>query len=55
MSQTAQPRVGFFQGAAAVLRATVHVFGLVLSVLGRAIAALTRRTRGALSGSNDHE
>lgn len=55
MNQEAQRRVGFFQGIAAVLRATVHAFGVVLSLLGRGVAAVTRRSHGEPSRSEDAE
>lgn len=38
-----RPRVGLFRGLAAVLRATVHGFAMLLGVLGRGLAAVTRR------------
>lgn len=55
MNQEVQPRVGFFRGIAAVLRATVHAFGVALGLLGRGVAALTRRSRGAATDAGDGE
>ncbi|MDO8363463.1 MAG: hypothetical protein Q7V88_11245 [Actinomycetota bacterium] len=46
MSDGAQPRVGFFRGLMAVVRATTHVFAKVLGLFSRGLAAVTRRTRG---------
>lgn len=42
-----EPRagVGFFRGLLAVLRATTHAAGKLLSVFGRGLAAITRRSR----------
>lgn len=41
-----QPRgVGFGRGVLAVLRGTMHAFGTVLGLFGRALAAVTRRSR----------
>ncbi len=42
MNDEKRPRVGLFRGLAAVLRAAVHGFGVVLGLLGRGLAALTR-------------
>jgi hypothetical protein len=44
--------VGLFRGLAAVLRAVVHGFGTMLGLLGRGIAAVTRRSRRT---DGDHE
>jgi hypothetical protein len=37
--------VGFFRGLLAVLRGTAHALGTLLSLLGRGLAAITRRSR----------
>ena len=41
-----EPRrgVGFFRGLLAVLRGVVHVTGRVISLFGRGLAAITRRS-----------
>jgi hypothetical protein len=43
MNDEERPRVGLFRGLAAVLRATVHGIATVLGLLGRGLAAVTRR------------
>jgi hypothetical protein len=45
MNDEQRSRVGFFRGLLAVLRGTVHAVGRVLSLLGRGLAAVTRRSR----------
>ncbi len=40
-----QPRVGFIRGLLAVVRATAHAAGTMLGLFGRALAAVTRRSR----------
>jgi len=37
--------VGFFRGLLAVLRGITHAFGKLLSVFGRGLAAVTRRSQ----------
>lgn len=55
MNQPATQRVGFFQGVAAVVRATVHAFGVLLSLLGKGVAALSRRSSGGHTSSGETE
>jgi hypothetical protein len=38
--------VGFFRGLTAVVRGLAHGVGLVISLLGRGLARLTRRSKG---------
>jgi hypothetical protein len=45
MNDEQQPRVGFFRGLLAVLRGITHAIGTLLSLLGRGLAAVTRRSR----------
>lgn len=45
MSGEERQRVGLFRGLAAVLRAAVHGFGTILGLLGRGLAAVTRRAQ----------
>jgi hypothetical protein len=42
-----EPRrgVGFFRGLVAVVRGTVHAVGTLTGLLGRGLAAITRRSR----------
>ncbi|MGB8859021.1 MAG: hypothetical protein WCC60_07195 [Ilumatobacteraceae bacterium] len=53
MNEEERPRVGLFRGLAAVLRAVLHGFGTVLGLLGRGLAAVTRRSRRT-AGDGDH-
>lgn len=39
-----QPGVGFFRGLLAVLRGIAHAAGTALGLLGRGLAAITRRS-----------
>jgi hypothetical protein len=52
MNDEERQRVGLFRGLAAVLRAVAHGFGLVLGLLGRGLAAVTR---SAPRTDRDHE
>jgi hypothetical protein len=45
MNDEQQSGVGFFRGLLAVLRGTAHAFGRLLSLIGRGLAAVTRRSR----------
>jgi hypothetical protein len=45
MNDEQQSGVGFFRGLLAVLRGTVHAVGVLLSMFGRGLAAITRRSR----------
>jgi hypothetical protein len=45
MNDEQQSGVGFFRGLLAVLRGTVHAVGVLLSLFGRGLAAITRRSR----------
>jgi hypothetical protein len=45
MNDEQQAGVGFFRGLLAVLRGIAHAFGTLLSLFGRALAAVTRRSR----------
>lgn len=45
MSDEPQPRVGFFRGLLAVLRGVAHAAGTLLGLFGRALAAITSRSR----------
>lgn len=53
MNDEERPRVGLFRGLAAVLRAAVHGFGTVLGLLGRGLAAVTRRSRRTAGDGDD--
>jgi len=54
MNDEERQRVGLFRGLAAVLRAAAHGFGLVLGLLGRFLAAVTRRSPRP-DRNGDHE
>jgi hypothetical protein len=43
--------VGFFRGLTAVTRGVAHAAGLVISVIGRVLALVTRRSKGHHSRS----
>lgn len=47
MTNNNEPRrsVGFFRGLLAVLRGVTHAAGKALSLFGRGLAAITRRSR----------
>jgi len=45
MNEEQQSGVGFVRGLLAVLRGTVHALGTLLSLIGRGLAAITRRSR----------
>lgn len=45
MNDEQQSGVGFFRGLLAVLRGTAHALGTLLSLLGRGVAVVTRRSR----------
>lgn len=45
MNDEQKSGVGFFRGLLAVLRGLTHAFGKVISVFGRGLAAVTRRSR----------
>ena len=45
MNDDKKSGVGFFRGLLAVLRGTAHVVGTLLSLFGRGLAAVTRRSR----------
>ncbi len=45
MNDEKKSGVGFFRGLLAVLRGTAHVVGTLLSLFGRGLAAVTRRSR----------
>lgn len=45
MSDEQQSGVGFVRGLLAVLRGTAHALGTLLSLFGRGLAAVTRRSR----------
>ena len=45
MNDEQRSGVGFFRGLLAVLRGTVHAAGKLLSLFGRGLAAVTRRSR----------
>jgi hypothetical protein len=45
MNDEQQSGVGFFRGLLAVLRGTAHALGTALSLIGRGLAAVTRRSR----------
>lgn len=55
MSGEERQRVGLFRGLAAVLRAAVHGFGTMLGLLGRGLAAVTRRSRRTDRVGNDEQ
>lgn len=50
MNDGDQRRVGFFRGLLAVVRGMAHAAGMLLSLFGRGLAAVTRRSR---HGSGD--
>jgi hypothetical protein len=50
MNDEQQSGVGFFRGLLAVLRGTAHAFGRLLSLFGRGLAAVTRRSRRKTGG-----
>jgi hypothetical protein len=54
MSGEERQRVGLFRGLAAVLRAAVHGFGTMLGLLGRGLAAVTRRSRRSDGNGDDN-
>lgn len=45
MNDESQAGVGFFRGLLAVLRGAAHAVGKLLSLFGRGLAAVTRRSR----------
>jgi hypothetical protein len=45
MNDEQQSGVGFFRGLLAVLRGIAHAVGTLLSLFGRGLAAVTRRSR----------
>ena len=49
MNDEKQSGVGFFRGLLAVLRGTAHAVGVLLSMFGRGLAAVTRRSRRTTS------
>jgi hypothetical protein len=53
MSDEQRSGVGFFRGLLAVLRGVAHAAGTVIGLLGRGIAALTRRSRPKADGGDE--
>ena len=53
MSDEQRSGVGFFRGLLAVLRGTVHAVGTLLSLFGRGLARVTRRSRQR-DGTHEH-
>ena len=45
MNDEQRSGVGFFRGLLAVLRGAAHAIGTLVSLLGRGLAAITRRSR----------
>lgn len=45
MNNEQRSGVGFFRGLLAVLRGTAHAVGMLVSLLGRGLAVITRRSR----------
>jgi hypothetical protein len=52
MNDEQRSSVGFFRGLLAVLRGTAHAVGRVLGLLGRGLAAITRRSRRRTTGDS---
>jgi hypothetical protein len=45
MNDEQRSGVGFFRGLLAVLRGSAHAVGMLLSLFGRGLAVVTRRSR----------
>lgn len=54
MNDERRSGVGFFRGLLAVLRGAAHAIGTLVSLFGRGLAAITRRSRRH-SGDETHQ
>ena len=50
MNDERREGVGFFRGLMAVVRGVAHGFAMLLSLLGRALAVVTRRSKRHTGG-----
>ena len=53
MNDERKSGVGFFRGLLAVLRGIAHAVGTLLSLFGRGLAAITRRSRHKTGGGTE--
>ncbi len=53
MNDERREGVGFFRGLMAVVRGIAHGFAMLLSLLGRGLAVVTRRSRRHADESSD--